>query len=91
MKHSRKAGLKVGDKIRIVKLPEGLIDDEKLQTKSLFELCLDRVFPVRGIVPVVETGAELLELHVGKVLGRRTFEHSIWIESELVELVKSSR
>jgi hypothetical protein len=91
MKASRTAAMKVGAKIRIVKLPEGLVDDERLQTKSLFELCLGRVFPIKGIVPVVETGGELLELHVGKVLGKSAFVHSIWIESELVELVKSSR
>jgi hypothetical protein len=83
--------MKVGDKIRIVKLPKGLVDGEKLQTKSLFELCLGRVFPIRGIVPVVETGGQLLELHVGKLLGEPTFAHSIWIESELVEPVKSPR
>ncbi|WP_424664527.1 hypothetical protein [Candidatus Binatus sp.] len=83
--------MKVGDKIRIVKLPKGLVDDEQLQTKSLFELCLGRVFLIREIVPVVETGGELLELHVGKVLGEAAFAHSIWIESELVELVRRSR
>jgi hypothetical protein len=91
MRPSRKAGMKVGDKIRIVKLPEALVDDKQMQTKSLFEQCLGRVFPIRAIVPVVETGGELLELHVGKVLGKRAFVEQIWIESELVELVKSSR
>jgi hypothetical protein len=90
MKTSARAGMKVGDKIRIVKLPDGLVDDEQMQTKSLFELCLGRVFPIKGIVPVVETGGELLELHVGTVLGKSAFVHSVWIESELVELVKSS-
>jgi hypothetical protein len=91
MSASTPVGLKVGDKIRIVKLPTGLVDDEELQTKSLFKLCLGQVFPICGIVPVVETGGELLELHVGEVLGKLAVEHSIWIESELVELVKRSR
>ncbi len=91
MKASKTIGMKVGAKIRIIKLPEGLVDDDKFQTKSLFELCLDRVFPIRGIVPVVETGGKLLELQVGEVLGKSAFVHSIWIESELVELVKSPR
>jgi hypothetical protein len=82
--------VKIGDKIRIVKLPSSLVDDEELQTKSLFKLCFGRVFPIVGIMPVVETGGELLELQVGEVLGESPFMHSIWIESELVELVKSS-
>jgi hypothetical protein len=88
--HLDSVGMKIGDKIRIVKLPDGLIDDQRLLAKSLFELCLGRVFPIRGIVPVVETSGELLELHVGKVLGEASYMHSIWIESELVELIKSS-
>jgi len=53
--------MKIGDKIRIVKLPEGLIDDEELQTRSLFALCLGRVFPIVGIVPVAEA-----PWHVGR-------------------------
>jgi hypothetical protein len=84
--------MKIGNKVRVVKIPDGLVDDEKFQTKSLFELCLGRVFPIRGIVPVVETGGllVLLELHVGRVLGKLAVEHSIWIESECVEFVRKS-
>jgi hypothetical protein len=82
--------MKIGDKIRIVKLPEGLVDDKEFQTKSLFALCLGRVFPIVGIVPVVETGDMLLELEVGEVFGKLAVMHSVWIESELVELVESS-
>ncbi len=81
--------MKIGDKIRIVKLPDGLIDERELQTRSLFALCLGR-FSNRGIVPVVETGGMLLELEVGEVLDELPVMHSIWIESELVELVESS-
>ena len=82
--------MKIGDKIRIVKLPEGLDDDEEFQTKSLFTLCLGRVFPIIGIVPVIETGGILLELEAGEALGELAVMHSIWIESELTELVESS-
>jgi hypothetical protein len=82
--------MKIGDEIRILGIPDRLADDGTMQTKSLFELCLGRVFPIVGIVPVVETGGELLELEVGEVLGQLAFAHSIWIESELVELVGSS-
>ena len=82
--------MKIGDKIRIVRLPDGLVDDERMKTKSLFELCLGQAFPIVGIVPVVETGGELFELEVGEVLGESAFMHSIWIESELVEPVEGS-
>ena len=84
--------MKIGNKVRIVKIPDGLVDDEEFQTKSLFELCLGRTFPISGIDPVVETGGllVLLELHVGRVLGKLAVAHSIWIESECVEFVRKS-
>jgi hypothetical protein len=79
--------MKIGDNVRIVRLPENLVDDQDLQTKSLFELCLGRVFAIVGIVPVHENDSRLLELEVGEVLGEFSAKHSIWIESDLVELV----
>jgi hypothetical protein len=78
--------MKVGDKIRILRLPEGLCDDERLQTRSLFELCLGRTFPIAGIQPVPEIDSELLELKVGET----AYMHSIWIEREFVEIVEAS-
>ena len=79
--------LRIGDRIRILRLPDGLADDEVLQTKALFELCLGGVFPIAGIVPAKENNSQLLELEVGEVLGEFAAKHSIWIESDLVELV----
>jgi hypothetical protein len=38
--------MKIGDMVRIVRLPENLVDDEELQPKTLFERCLGRVFPI---------------------------------------------
>jgi hypothetical protein len=79
--------MKIGDKIRIIKLPEGLVDDKELQTRSLFSRCLGEVFPIVGIVPIGETGCMLLELEVGEVLGKAAVMDSIWIESDFVELL----
>jgi hypothetical protein len=79
--------MKIGDTIRLVRLPDGLENDE---TKSLFEVCPGRVFPVVGIVPVPEIGSELLELHVGEVVGKPPYMHSIWIESEFVAAIEGS-
>jgi hypothetical protein len=49
-----------------------------------------KFFPVVGIVPVAETDGMLLELEVGRVLGKSAVMDSIWIESNLVELVESA-
>jgi len=54
------------------------------ETEALFESCVGRTFPIQGMVPVPETGSELLELHVGEVAGKPSYMHSVWIERELV-------
>lgn len=71
--------MKIGDKIRVIKIPGALPDDE-LGTKSLFERCLNRTFPVVGLRD------QLLELHVGEIVGEPSYMHSIWIEREFVEI-----
>jgi hypothetical protein len=72
--------INIGDRIKVVEIPEGL-DDE---TKSLFELCVGRILPVVGIVPAPEIASERLELEVGEVLGQPAYMHSIWIERRFV-------
>jgi hypothetical protein len=71
--------MKTGDRTKVVATPalEG-------ETKAIFELCVGRIFPVIGIVPVPEIGSELLELEVGEVVGEPAYVHSIWIEKEFV-------
>jgi hypothetical protein len=71
--------MKVGDKVKIVRIPPYLTDDGVMNTKSVFEKCLGHVFRIRGFEN------DWLELNVGKFTGKR-FE-TIWIEPECVELV----
>jgi hypothetical protein len=72
--------MKIGDKVRIKSLPSELPEGE-LKTRSLFELCVGRVFPIVGVQ------GNLLELEVGETLGKKPYMDSIWIEPEYVELV----
>jgi hypothetical protein len=72
--------MKIGDKVRILTIPADLPEGE-IRTNSLFEMCKGRVFPIVGFQ------GNLIELEVGKVLGREPFMESIWIEPEHVELV----
>lgn len=74
----------IGDRVRVVKVPPDLPEGE-LHTRSLFESCLGRSFRI------VEIKAELLELHVGEVLGKQPYMHSIWIEPEYVEILGDSQ
>jgi hypothetical protein len=71
--------LKIGDRVRVLRLPENLRDDEVLHTKALFADCLGRVFPIVSI-----TG-HLIELQVGEVRGRPAYMETIWIEADCVE------
>lgn len=76
--------MKVGDLIRIVKVTAGLRDDDDLRTKTLFDHCLGKTFPIAGI------DANRIELHVGEVFGKPSHIHSIYIEPEFVEVVENS-
>lgn len=74
--------MKVGDRVRVIHIPPVLPQDHRLNTQSLFELCVGRVFSIVGF-----NGA-LLELEVGEVLGKNAYMDSIWIEPEFVEIVE---
>jgi hypothetical protein len=71
--------MKIGDPVRIVRLPDNLPDHEILGTRALFADCLGRVFPI------VALDRHLFELHVGQVRGEPACMHSIWIETDCVE------
>jgi hypothetical protein len=72
--------MKIGDKVRIVTIPPDL-PEEDFHTKSLFEMCIGKVFPIAGFQ------GHLLELEVGAVRGLMASMDSIWIEPEHVEPV----
>ena len=82
--------LSVGDKIRVSGIPpdvrSGIYDeDEELKTRTVFERSLGCIFPVKAF------DDDRVELHVGKVMGRPAYEHSIWLEPSFIELVAKSR
>ncbi len=82
--------LAVGDKIRVGGIPpdvrSGVYDeDEELKTRTVFERSLGRIFPVKAF------DDDRVELHVGKVMGRPAYEHSIWLEPQFIELVAKSK
>lgn len=70
--------MKVGDKVKVIKVPRYMTDDGVMNTKSVFEKCVGHTFKIHDFQ------GEWLELHVGRVTRNR-FE-TIWIEPECVEL-----
>ena len=71
--------MQIGDKVEVVSIPTDLPQGE-LQTRSLFEKCLGRVFSIVGFQ------GDLLELEVGAAVGEVPCMHSIWIERKHVKL-----
>ena len=74
--------MKTGDMIRVLRVPDSVTDSPEFATRSTLQQCVGRVFPIMGLN---ELG--MLELHVGAVVGKRSYMESIWIEPECVELV----
>lgn len=72
--------MKIGDSIRVVGVPGGL----EGETSHCSGFVLDVCSLIFGIVPVPEINSELLELHVGDVVGEPDYMHSIWIEKAFV-------
>jgi hypothetical protein len=69
----------------VIQVPPVLPNDDRLNTESLFALCVGRVFPIVGF-----NDAGWLELEVGEVLGKLPCMDSIWIEPEFVELAETA-
>jgi hypothetical protein len=72
--------MKVGDKVRLVGVPDGLENYPDLPTKSIFERCVGREFVIAGFneVGMAELGIESVTRSVGE---------TIWVEPTFLELV----
>ena len=73
--------MKIGQRVRVVSVPDGLEDDPELKTKSLFERCLGMTFPIAGF------NGDLLALDVGELSGVAPYLETIYIEPSHVEPV----
>jgi hypothetical protein len=74
--------MKIGDTVRLIRIPSHLKDDEELKTRSLFEKCLGKVFPIAELRSVNGLSPQLVQLDVGHVLGKPEYMESIWVEPE---------
>jgi hypothetical protein len=81
--HEGAGAFNVGDRVRVVRVPERLGGGEgdSLNTRRIFELCVGHTFPIVGLAN------GLIELEVGKVVGEPAYMHSIWIEPDCVEFM----
>jgi hypothetical protein len=76
------SGMKIGDRVRLIGIPPNLKDDEDLKTRSLFETCLGKSFPIADLKSVEGLSYQLVQLDVGHVLGKPDYMEVIWVEPE---------
>ena len=72
--------MKVGSRVRMIGIPDGLEDYPDFPTKSTFMKCIGREFVIAGFneVGMAEIGIESVNGSVGE---------KIWIEPQFLELV----
>jgi hypothetical protein len=73
--------LKVGSKVRVVGIPDGLEDYPNFPSKSTFLKCVGHEFIVAGFNEV-----GMAELHIKSVTGKDG--EKIWIEPRFLELLQ---
>ena len=72
--------MKIGDKVRLVGVPDGLEDYPDFPTKSTFQECIGREFVIAGFndIGMAEIGIESVTGSVGE---------TIWVEPHFLELI----
>ena len=71
----------IGQTIRILRVPDGVLDTEGFPTRTMLTRCLGKVFPV------MDLQGEFLGIDVGELNGKKSFMETIYIEPECVEIV----
>lgn len=83
----KRENIKIGDKVRVLKVPPAVKKEMPAETRRLFRRCVGKVLRVDGL-----GRCGFLELNVNAAGSQATpAAHTIWIEPECVELVKAAR
>jgi hypothetical protein len=86
VKYARLPAVKKGDRVRVIAIPADLPEDERMQTRALFEQCVGRTFSIASIKEVEGLPYPLIQLDVGEVNGHAPYLETIWIEPQYLEL-----
>ena len=78
--------MKAGDTAKLIGIPPDAHDDEELKTRSLFEKCLGQSFVISAVETFDGVPFPLARIDVGHVIGKESWEHTIWVEREYLEL-----
>ena len=87
--------MKAGDMVRLIGIPPDVHNsadpDDGLQTRTLFEKGLGKVFRIEELEHPEAIERPLARLDVGHVLGKEPYLDTIWVESEYLEVVDPHR
>jgi hypothetical protein len=83
---TRIALMKAGDIAKLIGIPLDAHDDERLKTRTLFEKCLGQSFVISAVESFEGVPFPLARIDVGHVVGKKPWEHTIWVELEYLEL-----
>jgi|HubBroStandDraft_4_1064222.scaffolds.fasta_scaffold1439373_2 hypothetical protein len=78
--------MKAGDRVRLIAIPPGVKDGEKLQTRALFEECLGKGFAIVAVEAVDGLPHPMVRLDVGNILGEPAYLETIWVEPKYLQL-----
>ena len=87
--------MKVGSKIRLVRVPSAVKDDGEFKTRTMLSKCVGRIFTIKGFQDEEGMTATLgsqncwLELDMGEAIPGST--DTIWVEPDCVELLRRSK
>jgi hypothetical protein len=82
--------MRIGDKVRLIGMPPDVQDDQKLQTRQLFEKCMGQAFTIAGLETVDGLPYPMVQLDVGHVLGKAPYLETIWVEPEYLQFESPS-
>ena len=80
--------MKAGDSVRLIRIPEGLVDSPELKTRTLFEKCLGKSFVIHHIESFAGVSHKFAALDVGHIVGQESYMQTIVVEDEYLEIEK---
>lgn len=82
--------MRIGDRVRLIGIPPDAHNSDELQTRTLFEKCVGKIFTVAGLETVEGLPYQLVQLDVGNMVGQAPDLQKVWVEPEYLK-VESSR
>jgi len=73
--------VRVGSRVRLIGVPDGLEDYPDFPTKTTFERCVGHEFVIAGF-----NASGMAELNIASVTG--SVGETIWVEKKFLELVR---